>query len=140
MYDTSLKFCREGYAVSSSDDRLAYSFFILLWLKHPRSGWIMNSAFENWLQKAFEFHFLLLLKQISEVIFYKQFILTNFFFVVTFRLITLTPFQSLVMANRNKSKLINTRENIAFLVNVVSRQLSCNGKEKSYDTTLTGKI
>ena len=150
VYDTSLKFCRKGYAVYS-DNRLANEFLILLWLKHPRSGWKLNSTFKSWLRTAFTSQFSLQPNQISEVTFHKQY-KTNIFFVASVRL-TLTPFQSLVMANPNEPNLNTTWKNIAFLrllnltgnftlvwdgysvsvVKVVSKQLSCYGEEKSHE-------
>ena len=151
VYDTTLKFCREGYIISSSG-QLTNEFFILFWLKQNRDSREINSKLEDdsksALSLAISFQFSLLLNQISAIAFHQQY-RGNDYFVATFRL-TLTPFQSLIMANQHKSDFNVTRENTAIfgllnftgnftvvweeysfsVVNVISKQLSCYGEKK----------
>jgi hypothetical protein len=112
----------------------------------------MNSKLGDDLKSALSLamssQFSLLLNQISIITFHQQY-RANDYFVATFRL-TLTPFQSLIMANQHKSDFNITRENTAFfgllnfttnftvvweeysfsVVNVISKQLSCYGEKK----------
>jgi hypothetical protein len=150
IYDTTLKFCREGYIISSSD-KLTNQFLILLWFKLSR-GWItIDSTVENNFKSALLYRFSLQDKQISQITFHAQnrepppYDLV----VATFRL-TLTPFQSLLMANQHKSILNVTNQNTAFLellnftgnftlswdenvlsvIKLTSKQLSCYDEKK----------
>ena len=151
VYDTTLKFCREGYIISSSV-QLTNEFLILLWLKQRNDSREISSKldddFKSALSLALSFQFSLLLNQISIITFHQQY-RANEYFVATFRL-TLTPFQSLMKANQHKRDFNITRENTAFfgllnftgnftvvwerysfsVVNVISKQLSCYGKKK----------
>jgi hypothetical protein len=151
VYDTTLKFCREGYIISSSG-QLTNEFLILLWLKQRNDSREISSKldddFKSALSLALSFQFSLLLNQISIITFHQQY-RANEYFVATFRL-TLTPFQSLMKANQHKRDFNITRENTAFfgllnftgnftvvwerysfsVVNVISKQLSCYGKKK----------
>jgi hypothetical protein len=115
VYDTTLKFCREGYIISSSG-KLTNQFLILLWFKLSR-GWIaIDSTVEYNFKSALICRFSLRDNQISKIIFHMQ----NHepppydFVVATFRL-TLTPFQSLLMANQHKSIINVTNQSTAFL-------------------------
>ena len=115
VYDTTLKFCREGYIISSSG-KLTNQFLILLWFKLSR-GWIaIDSTVEYNFKSALICRFSLQDNQISKIIFHLQ----NHeppphdFVVATFRL-TLTPFQSLLMANQHKSIINVTNQSTAFL-------------------------
>ena len=152
VYDTTLKFCRTGYSISSSGE-LTNEFSILLWLKSLSPGKEANSTQENKLKSALSvalsFQFSLRLDQISTITFHKQFYYRDDYLAATFRL-TLTPFQTLIMSNQDRSNLNVTRKNTAFLglfhftrnftfgwkefnfsvENVVSKQLSCHGGKK----------
>ncbi|CAB4019547.1 Cadherin EGF LAG seven-pass G-type receptor 1 [Paramuricea clavata] len=150
VYDTTLKFCREGYIISSSG-KLTSEFFILLWFKLSR-GWIaIHSTIENNFKLALIYRFSLQDDQISKITFHMQNRKPppHDFVVATFRL-TLTPFQSLLMANQHKSifnvtnkntaflELLNFTENFALLwkeitfivVKMTSKQLSCYDEKK----------
>ncbi|CAB4015166.1 Hypothetical predicted protein [Paramuricea clavata] len=151
VYDTTLKFCREGYIISSSG-QLTNEFLILFWLKRNRNSREINSKLGDDLKSALSFaissQFSLLRNQISTITFHQQY-RANDYFVATFRLI-LTPFQSLIIANQHNSDFNITRENTAFfgllnfttnftavweeysfsVVNVISKQLSCYGEKK----------
>ena len=141
VYDTNLKFCREGYVVSSSG-RLINEFLILLWLKQPE----MKLMQENDLKLALTSQFSLQPSQISTVTTHSQYSSNNYV-VASFRL-TLMPFQSLIMRNQHRANLNFTSKQSAFLqllnfkanftivgknyslsvVNIISKQLSCYGK------------
>jgi hypothetical protein len=150
VYDTTLKFCREGN-VFSSTGQLASEFLIILWFKLSR-GWIaIHSTVENNFKLALFYRFSLQDNQISKITFHMQ----NReppprdFVVATFRL-TLTPFQSLLVANQHKSIFNVTNQNTAFLellnftgnfalswkentfivVKMTSKQLSCYDEKK----------
>ena len=150
VYDTTLKFCREGN-VFSSRGQLTREFLIILWFKLSR-GWIaIHSTVENNFKLALIYRFSLQDNQISKITFHMQ----NReppphdFVVATFRL-TLTPFQSLLMANQHKSIFNVTNQNTAFLellnftgnfalswkentfivVKMTSKQLSCYDEKK----------
>ena len=142
VYDTNLKFCREGYVVSSSG-RLINEFLILLWLRQPQ----VKSTQENYLKSALNSQFSLQPNQVSSVTMHRQYLSKNYN-VATFRF-TLTPFQSLLMTNQHRTGLNFTSKQSAFLqllnftgnftivgknysfyvVNVISKQLSCYGKK-----------
>ena len=142
VYDTNLKFCREGYVVSSSG-RLINEFLILLWLRQPQ----VKSTQENYLKSALNSQFSLQPSQVSSVTMHRQY-LSKSYNVATFRF-TLTPFQSLLMTNQHRTGLNFTSKQLAFLqllnftgnftivgknysfyvVNVISKQLSCYGKK-----------
>ena len=142
VYDANLKFCREGYVVSSSGS-LINEFLILLWLKQPE----VNSTQENGLKLALTSQFSFQPSQISSVTMHSQYS-SNDYVVASFRL-TLTPFQTLVMTNQHRANLNFTSKQSAFLqllnftgnftivgknysfsvVNVISKQLSCYGKK-----------
>ena len=142
VYDTNLKFCREGFVVSSSG-RLINEFLILLWLKLPQ----VKSTQENYLKLALTSQFSLQPSQVSSVTMHRQYLSKNYI-VATFRF-TLTPFQSLLMTNQHRTGLNFTSKQSAFLqllnftgnftivgknysfyvVNVISKQLSCYGKK-----------
>jgi hypothetical protein len=116
VYDTTLKFCRKGYIISSSG-KLTNQFLILLWIKRVSQRWIaIDSSVENNFKSALLCRFSLHDKQISQITFHAQ----NYklpphdLVVATFRL-TLTPFQSLLMANQHKSIINVTNQNTAFL-------------------------
>ena len=150
VYDATLKFCREGFIISSSGQP-TNEFLILLWLKQSFDSKIMNSTQENDVKSTLSLglsnQFSLSLNQISMITFHRQYE-ANEYLVATFRL-TLTPFQSLIMANHHKSDLNITRKNTVFfallnftkrftvvwkeyrfqVVNVVSKQLSCFGQK-----------
>ena len=146
VYDTNMKFCREGYIIASSTGQQTNEFLILLWLRQPRGE--INSKLETDLISALASQFSLQAKQISRITFHKQ-NAANIFIVCTFRL-TLTPFQSLIMDNQHTTDLNITRENSAFLellnftqnftvtwknysfhvVSVISKRLSCYGGKK----------
>ena len=147
VYDTTLRFCRTGYSISSSD-KFANEFLVLLWLKKPTG---LKSTQENDLKSALffalTFQFSLLPNQTSTLAFHKQSFRANDYFVATFRL-TLTPFQTLLMVNQHKSSLNITGANTAFLrffnfthnftlvwkeyhftvINVITKQLSFYGE------------
>ena len=143
VYDTNLKFCREGYVVSSSG-RLINEFLILLWLKQPELKLIIR---ESYLKLALTSQFFLQPGQISTVTMHRQYSFNADYVVATLRF-TLTPFQSLVMKNQHRKSLNFTSKQSAFLqllnftrnftivgedysfsvVNVISKQLSCYGK------------
>ena len=149
VYDSILKFCRNGYITASSDE-LNDEFLILLWFKQPkvRSTSQLNSTLKKDLTSALSFHYSLLDSQISKMTFHNQ-DERNDLLVASLRL-TLTAFQTLIIANENATFLNSTRENTAFLkllnftgnvtlywkhysfavVKVISKQLSCYGKEK----------
>ena len=142
VYDTNLKFCREGYVVFSSG-RLINEFLLLLWLKQPEIKLIIQGSY---LKLALTSQFFLQPSQISTVTMHRQYS-SNDYVVATFRF-TLTPFQSLIMTNQHRTKLNFTSKQSAFLqllnftgnfsiveknysffvVNVISKQLSCYGK------------
>ena len=115
VYDTTLKFCREGYIISSSG-KLTNQFLILLWFKLSRRWIAIDSTVEYNFKSALICRFSLQDNQISKIIFHMQ----NHeppphdFVVATFRL-TLTPFQSLLMANQHKSTINVTNQSTAFL-------------------------
>ena len=150
VYDTTLKFCREGNVFSSSG-QLTSEFLIILWFKLSR-GWIaIHSTVENNFKLALIYRFSLQDNQISKITFHMQNRepLPRDFVVATFRL-TLTPFQSLLMANQHKSIINVTNQNTAFLellnftgnfalswkentfivVKMTSKQLSCYDEKK----------
>jgi hypothetical protein len=149
VYDPTLKFCRKGYTITSSGE-LTDEILILLWFKQPRarSATEINSELENSLKLALSSHFSILGNKISRITFQQQ-DERNDLFVASFRL-TLTPFQTLVMANQNKTSLNAAHENTAFLqlldfkgnltlfwkhfsfsvFKVISKRLSCYGEEK----------
>lgn len=149
VFDTFLKFCREGHIISS-EDKLNDEFLILLWFSQPRTQLNIErrSKFENYLKSALSSRFLLLGNQISQMAFHRQDERNNLL-VSSFRL-TLTPFQTLLMANQNVTSLNITQENTAFLqllnftgsitlewknssfsvVKVISKRLSCFGRRK----------
>ena len=112
VYDTNLKFCREGYIIASSTGQQTNELFILLWLRQPR-GEINSKLMETDLKSTLASQFSLQAKQISRITFHKQ-NAANTFIVCTFRL-TLTLFQSLIMDNQHTTNLNITRENSAFL-------------------------
>ena len=142
VYDTNLKFCREGYVVFSSG-RLINEFLLLLWLKQPEIKLIIQGSY---LKLALTSQFFLQPSQISTVTMHRQYS-SNDYVVATCRF-TLTPFQSLIMTNQHRTKLNFTSKQSAFLkllnfsgnfsiveknyslsvVNVISKQLSCYGK------------
>jgi hypothetical protein len=103
VYDTTLKFCREGYVISSSG-KLTNQFLILLWFI-PREWIVLNvPTVENSFKSALIRRFLLQDNQISKITFHTQNRQAlpptsspppRVFVVATFRL-TLTPFQSLL--------------------------------------------
>jgi hypothetical protein len=145
VYDTTLKYCRAGYIISSSG-KLTNEFLILLWFKPSQVS-------ENSLRSALISRFSLQDNQISKITLHiqskKQLLHGDYFFVATFRL-TLTPFQSLLMANQHKSILNVTNQNTAFLellnftgnfilswkedsfivIKVTSKRLSCYDEKK----------
>ena len=143
MYDTNLKFCREGYVVSSCG-KLINEFLILLWLKQPELRFIIQGSY---LKSALISQFSLQPSQISTVTMHRQYSLLDYI-VATFRF-TLTPFQSLTVTNQHRTSLNFTSKQLAFLqllnftgnftivgenysfyvVNVISKQLSCYGKK-----------
>ncbi|CAB3999499.1 G- coupled receptor Mth2 [Paramuricea clavata] len=150
VYDTTLKFCREGNVFSSSG-QLTSEFLIILWFKLSR-GWIaIHPTVENYFKLALISRFSLQENQISTITFHMQ----NHepppydFVVATFRL-TLTPFQSLLTANQHRSIVNVTNQNTAFLellnftgnfalswkettfivVKMTSKQLSCYDEKK----------
>ncbi|CAB4001612.1 G- coupled receptor Mth2 [Paramuricea clavata] len=149
VYDPTLKFCRKGYIITSSGE-LTNEFLILLWFKQSKARSVteINSKLENVFNLALSSHFSILSNQISRMTFQQQ-DERNALLVVSFRL-TLTPFQTLIMANQNKTSLNATHENTAFLllldskgnltlfwknftfvvVKVISERLSCYGEEK----------
>ncbi len=151
VYDVTLKFCRNGYIISSSGQP-TNEFLTLLWLKQPFDSKIMNTTQENDVKSALSLglsvQFSLSLNQISMITFHRQYE-ANKYLVATFRL-TLTPFQSLIMTNEYNDDLNITRKNTAFfallnftrnftvvwkeysfpVVNVVPKQLSCFGEKK----------
>jgi hypothetical protein len=157
VYDTNLKFCREGYIIASSTGQQTNEFLILLWLRQPRGE--INSKLDTDLISALASQFSLQAKQISRITFHKQ-NAANIFIVCTFRL-TLTPFQSLIMDNQHTTNLNITRENSAFLellnftqnftvtwknysfyvVSVISKRLSCYGgtKLQSHEYNIVNK-
>ncbi|CAB4030069.1 Hypothetical predicted protein, partial [Paramuricea clavata] len=115
VYDTTLKFCREGYVIPSSG-KLTSEFFIVLWFKLSR-GWIaIHSTVEYNFKLALIYRFSLQDDQISKITFHmpNRKSPSHDFVVATFRL-TLTPFQSLLMANQHKSIFNVTNQNTAFL-------------------------
>ena len=143
VYDTNLKFCREGYVVSSSGE-LINEFLVLLWLKQQEIRLIIQGSY---LRLALTSQFFLQPNQISTVTMHRQY--SSFHYVVaTFRF-TLTPFQSLIMTNQHRTNLNFTSKQSAFLqllnftgnftiveknysfsvVNVISNQLSCYGEK-----------
>ena len=144
VYDTTLKYCRAGYIISSSG-KLTNEFLILLWFKPSQVS-------ENSLRSALISRFSLQDNQISKITFrdlLKRGKLLPVFGFATFRL-TLTPFQSLLMANQHKSILNVTNQNTAFLellnftgnfilswkedsftlIKLSSKQLSCYDEKK----------
>ncbi len=96
VYDATLKFCREGYIISSSGQP-TNEFLTLLWLKTTFDSKILYSPLRKMLKSALSlglsFQFSLSLNQISMITFHRQYE-ANEYLVATFRL-TLTPFQSL---------------------------------------------
>ncbi len=89
-------------------------FLILLWFKQFR-GWLpANSKPSNFIfQSTLVTQFFLRGHQISKIAFHRQHKVKGLF-VAEFNL-TLTPFQSLLMANQQNSNLNLTYENTAFL-------------------------
>jgi hypothetical protein len=152
VYDTTLKFCREGYLISSSGE-LTNLFIILLWFKPSRGGPVLDSKLKNNLKLALISRFSFQDNQISQITYHTQNYASSSFdsvsVVATFRL-TLTPFQSLLMANQHKSIFNVTNQNTAFLillnfagnftlswkeitfivVKMTSKQLSCFDEKK----------
>ncbi len=148
VYDTTLKFCREGGYFISPSSKLTDEFLILLWFKQSRRRTVINLKLENDLKSTLTTQFWLRGYQISKMAFHHQ-DNRNDLFVATFRL-TLTPFQSLIMANQQNSNFNVTHEDTAFLkllnftrnftlfwkensfsvVKVTSKLLSCYGEKK----------
>ena len=153
VYDTTLKICRDGYIISSSG-KLTNQFLILVWFKLSRRSWrwiVFSSTGKKNFKSAFISRFSLQDSQISQITFHTQShtLSLRIFVVATFRL-TLTPFQSLLMANEHKSMFNVTNQNTAFLellnftgnftisseentfivVKMTSKQLSCYDEKK----------
>ncbi|CAB3996889.1 G- coupled receptor Mth2 [Paramuricea clavata] len=151
IYDTTLKLCRKGYIISSSG-KLTNQFLVVLWIKLMSRRWItIYSTVENNFKSALLCRFWLQDKQISQITFFMQNRKRSLRDLVaaTFRL-TLTPFQSLLMANQYKSifnvtnqntaflELLNFTgnftlswdENVLFVIKLTSKQLSCYDEKK----------
>ncbi|XP_028412604.1 uncharacterized protein LOC114535506 [Dendronephthya gigantea] len=147
VYDENLQFCRKGYIISSSGE-LSNEYLVLLWFKYRRNqATSAHSRLETVLKSALSSHFSLRADQISTMTLSKQ-TERNDLLVATFR-ITLTPFQTLVMANQNRTKFNISHENTEFLklfsfsdsftmeqenisfsvVKMITKQLSCYGEE-----------
>jgi hypothetical protein len=151
VYDTTSKSCRKGYIISSSG-QLTNEFLILLWIKLSR-GWIaIDSTVKNNFKLALICRFSLQDNQISKITFHtlNREPPPRDFVVATFRL-TLTPFQSLLMANQHKSifnvtnqqktaflELLNFtgnftlswKENYFSVIKLISKRLSCYDEKK----------
>ena len=147
VYDTDLKFCREGY-MSSEPASISFGmtitdqFLVLLWLKQP----VIRSTLENDLKSALMSQFSLQPDQISSVILHTLHSSNSYVVPATFTF-TLTPIQSLIMRNQHTTNSNFTREQSAFLqllnftenftivgknyrfsaVSVTSKQLYCYG-------------
>ena len=147
VYDTDLKFCREGY-MSSEPASISFGvtptdqFRILLWLKQPG----MRSTLKNDLNSALVSQFSLQPHQISPVILHGLYSWYSYAVPATFRF-TLTPFQSMIMRNQHRTNSNFTRKQSAFLqllnftgnftivgesysfsvISVTSKQLYCYG-------------
>ncbi len=126
VYDPILEFCRNSwYLASPSDKRTNQQFVVFLWFKrHPRifEKWPSYVKLENdTLQLALNSHFWLRDDQISKMTLHLQLhrgfgSVAEFhdFFVAEFHL-TLTPFQSLIMANQQNGNFNLTYKDTAFL-------------------------
>ena len=112
VYDTTLKFCREGYVVSAIRSKLTSEYLFLLWfIQYPSSTQVhskLKDNFKSALISGFSFQ----RNQISKIDFHWQDLRKNKLLVATFRL-ALTPFQSLLLAN--KPNFNATQESISFL-------------------------
>ena len=145
VYDDSLRFCRKGYIISSSGE-LNSEYLVLLWFKYRRNRRTnLHFRLEKYLKSALSSHFSLPADQISTMTLNNQ-DKFNDLFVATFRL-TLTPFQTIVMANQDRTKINVTHKNTAFLklfivshnfiieqenitfsvIKMITKQLSCYG-------------
>ena len=119
IYDSILKFCRKRWHLFSpsyklTNDKLTNEFLIFLWFKQfgGRTFDYSNPEKHN-LRSALITQFCLRHDQISEMTFHRQHE-ENSLFVAEFH-VTLTPFQSLLMANRQNGNFNLTYENTAFL-------------------------
>ncbi len=115
VYDPILKFCRKvSYFVPPGDkltnDKLTNKFLIYLWCERRT---IYSNPENNNITSALITQFWLGDDQISKMTFHNQ-DRQNYPDVVTFHL-TLTPFQSLIMANQQNGNFNLTYENTAFL-------------------------
>ena len=161
VYDTDLKFCREGY-MSSEPASISFGvtptdqFRIVLWLRQPR----MRYTMENDLHSAIATQFSLQLHQISPVTLHRLYFYSHYAVPATFTF-ALTPFQSLIMRNQHRTNSNFTRKQSAFLqllnftgnftivgdsysfsvISVTSKQLYCYGEKtlEMYDYKIMNK-
>ncbi len=112
VFDKNLELCRKGY-IAPPESELSNEFLIVLWFEKFSIKTELNSTLASNLKSALTANFSLLPNDVSAITFHSQDI-RNFFIVATLRL-TLTPFQSLIFANQNRSAFNITRGNTAFL-------------------------
>ena len=149
VYDTELRFCREGYMFSAPGSiafgmTITDHFLVLLWLKQPE----MRSTLENHLKSALTPHFSLQPDQISSIILHTLHSSNDYAVPATFTF-TLTPIQSLILRNQHTANSNFTRKQSAFLqllnftgnftivgesysfsvISVTSKQLYCYGEK-----------
>ena len=143
VYDPILKSCRKvTYFVPPGDkltkDKLTNKFLIYLWFERRT---IYSNAENNNLKSALITQFWLRDDQISKMTFHNQ-DRQNYLYVVTFHL-TLTPSQSLIMANQQNGNFNLTYENTAFLelLNFTKAfTLSWNGNSFSVRKVLSKRL
>ncbi len=112
VFDKKLEFCRKDY-IAPPESELSNEFLIVLWFEKFSIKTELNSTLASNLKSALTANFSLSPNDVSAITFHNQ-DRSNFFIVATLRL-TLTPFQSLIVANQNRSDFNTTRENTAFL-------------------------
>ncbi len=112
VFDKNLEFCRKGY-IAPPESELSNEFLIVLWFEEFSIKTELNSTLASNLKSALTANFSLSPNDVSAITFHNQ-DRWNSFIVATLRL-TLTSFQSLIVANQNRSDFNTTDENTAFL-------------------------
>ena len=113
VFDNVLEFCRKGYKVTSKS-KFFDEFLVAFWFgKSAIQRYITSTVLYNF-KLALADKFAISADQVSAITFHKQ-DSKNEFVVVTFRL-TLTPFQSLILADQHKSNINVTTGNTSFLL------------------------
>ena len=115
VLDRNLQFCRR-IDQSLPDSKLSNDdeFLIVLWFRRSSIKGTIGSALAKNLQSALNSNFSIPADQISAITFHNQDKM-NAYIVATFRLI-LTPVQSSILTDQEKSHFDSTRENMTFLL------------------------